>query len=240
MIYIGSFYGWSDAGRVSTETVRLMLGNFNARLIKEIRGYNVMTITRPYFLIDSGLIRDFREPLTSFFLCEREGLIISLGFEPDFKWSEYVDEVFSMLVANGVDRIFTIGSMYDRVSHRKGQRISLVTNNEALREEPNCGAVNYKGPGSIHSFIIHESKKREIDATTFWFSVPMYLPHVIYYPAIHSALEFLSKRIGVSIPIENMERMAKDQLDEIDRQVQLDPNFKKLLEEIEGEGIVIQ
>jgi len=237
---MAGFYGWSDAGRVSTETVRHILSNLTSRLIKEIKGYNVMTITRPYFLIDGGLIKDFREPLTNFFLCEKEGLIISLGFEPDLRWSEYVEEVFSILEANGVNMVFTIGSMYDRVSHRKPQRVSIVTNKEPMREEINYGLVNYHGPGSIHSFLIYESKKRNLEATTFWFSVPVYLPHVIYYPAIRFALEFLSKRINFSINLDEIERKAKGQLDEIDRQVQIDPNFKKLLEEIEGEGIVIQ
>jgi predicted ATP-grasp superfamily ATP-dependent carboligase len=240
MIYIAGFYGWSDAGRVSTETIKYILHKLESKFTREIKGYNILTITRPYFLIEGGLVRDFKEPSTSFFLCEKEELVISLGFEPDLKWSEYVNEVFSILEAYKVDKIFTIGSMFDRVSHRKGQRISMVTNKEPLKEEINVGFITYHGPGSIHSFLIYESKKRNLEATTFWFSVPMYLPHVVYYPAIHSAVEFLSKKIDFSINVDEIERKAKNQLDELAREAEVDPNFKKLLEEIEGEGIVIQ
>lgn len=240
MIYIAGFYGWSDAGRVSTETVRYMLSSLNFRLIKDIRGYNVMTVTRPYFLIEGGLIKEFRAPSTNFFLCEKEELLVSIGFEPDLRWDEYVNEIFSILEQNGVKIIFTIGSMYDRVSHRKRQRISIVASKESLREVPDCGVVNYHGPGSVHSFIIYESGKRNLDATTFWFSVPIYLPHVLYYPAVLSSLEFLSKMVKFSINLNDVERMAKNQLDEIEKQVQITPDLKKLLEEIEGEGLIVQ
>ncbi len=240
MIFLAGFYGWSDAGMVSTETVRYILSSFNPHLIKEIKGYNVITHTRPYFLIDGGLIKSVKEPSTNFFLCEKKGFIVSIGFEPDLRWGEYVEEIFGLLEANKVNRIFTIGSMYDRVSHRKAQRISIVTSKENLREEPDCGVVNYHGPGSIHSFIIYESRKRNLDATTFWFSVPAYIPNVVYYPAVLSALEFLSRRIGFSINLDDPRRIAKEQLDGLEKQIQIDLNFKKLIEEIEGEKIIVQ
>lgn len=239
MVFIGSFYGWSDAGRVSSETALHLLRSLEFQLVSELKGYYIMTVARPYFLIEGGLVKQVNEPSTQFFLCEKESLLLSTGFEPDLRWDRYAEEVFEILKKYNVNRIFTIGSLYDRVSHRMNQRISIVTSKDSLRDESSCRVINYYGPGSIHSFLVSESARRNVDATTFWFSVPIYVPN-IYYPGILNALKFISEKIRISIPLHEVEKLSQGQIEEIERTVKVDPKLRSLLEEIEKEDVIIQ
>lgn len=229
---IVTFVGWSDAGFVSSHVGGILIAKLRAKVAAQIKGFFNMTSSRPYLIIKDGVVRSLREPSTTFWLSDEYNLLISQGPEPDLDWSGYIEKFFKVLEDFNVEQVYTVGSFYDRVSHRMPQRISAVISSEKLKAEIPFSAIDYEGPGSIHSFLVFESGKMGKNAMTLWTSVPVYVT-TPYFIGIDFTLRELSNILGISIELEDVSEMSKSQYAEFSKRMVSDPEFSSIVEEIE-------
>jgi proteasome assembly chaperone (PAC2) family protein len=176
--------GWSDAAQVATGTVLYLVRTLDAIGFAQIEGdqfYDFST-ARPEVTIDRGLIASLQLPHNSLFYWKNiktdHDLIFFHGIEPHFHWQKFVDTILDLASSLKVRRIYALGGLYDNVPHTMEPRISGVVNKADLLtvlKKHNIEPINYRGPSSLHSFLLSSCSQRNIEGISLWGHAPFYV-----------------------------------------------------------------
>jgi len=181
-IIIIGFAGWPDAGGVSTLSVTYLKDSLNASQLGEITLSDFIDHThhRPVVVIEDGMLRSISMPSLDIYwgLTGERDVILIRGYEPISGWDKLVNAIFTLANKFGVEGLVSIGGLLDRIPHTRPVRVSfLTTDREMYYRATSLGLrpSNYRGPASIHSFLMHECGKRGLRAVSIWGHVPSYL-----------------------------------------------------------------
>jgi proteasome assembly chaperone (PAC2) family protein len=176
--------GWSDAAQVATGTVLYLVRTLDAISFAQIEGdqfYDFST-TRPDITIDRGLIASLQLPHNSLFYWKNiktdHDLVFFRGIEPHFHWQKFVDTTLDLASSLKVKRIYALGGLYDNIPHTKEPRISGMVNRAdllAVLQKHNIEPINYRGPGSLNSFLLSSCAQRNIEGISIWGHAPFYV-----------------------------------------------------------------
>ena len=114
-----------------------------------------------------------------------------------------------------MERIYTIGGTYDTVPHTIEPIITAVVNDPGLRDEMSkygIGLINYKGPSSVHTFLLFSAKKRDLKAASLWGHVPHYV-QVPNAKVCYGILGKLTGMLEIAVDLDDIKR-AGEYLDE--------------------------
>ncbi|MEW6350988.1 MAG: PAC2 family protein [Thermodesulfobacteriota bacterium] len=240
---IMGFYGWSNAGNASSETMAYLMETLGAATIAYVSHEPFLNYTedRPVGEIRNGLIQHI-EPSSAAIKCwvndhtERD-LILFLDHEPHTNWSTYTELIMGAVNRLGVERVYTIGGVQDTVSHVSTPMISTVASTasmvaEAIALGHGIRPSEYVGPISIHSRVIQACSEAGVEAVSLWAHVPVYLQS---NPRVVSKLvKIMNMIVGMRCPIEPLHRKAIDLDRKINEAIAEDPNLKQFVESIEG------
>ncbi len=183
------FSGWMDGGDVSTGTIQCLIEKLDAEKIAEIdpNGFYIysfpgsMEITslfRPHTKIKDGEIKSYDTPANEFFYSEQDNLILFLGKEPNLRWEEYSECIFSLCEEFGVEIIYFIGSVAGLVPHTREPRLFCSVSAPKLKETFRHYGVsfsNYEGPASIVTHLTAHCARRDLNMISFVATIPAYV-----------------------------------------------------------------
>ena len=183
------FSGWMDGGEVSTGTIRYLIQKLGAGVLAEIDSEDfcifsfpgsmeLSSLFRPHTKIEDGLISDYHGPRDTFFCSEPDNLILFLGKEPNLRWSEYAECVFSLASQFGVSMIYFIGSLGGLLPHTRDPRLFSSVSDESLKEMLQRFDVrfsNYEGPAGISTYLTHVAAKKAIGMVNLVAEIPSYV-----------------------------------------------------------------
>ncbi len=183
------FSGWMDGGDVSTGTVQCLTEKLDAEKIAEIdpNGFYIysfpgsMEITalfRPRTKIMDGEIQSYDTPANEFFYSEQDNLILFLGKEPNLRWEEYSECIFSLCEEFGVEIIYFIGSVAGLVPHTREPRLFCSVSAPKLKETFRHYGVsfsNYEGPASVVTHLTARCAQRGLNMISFVATIPAYV-----------------------------------------------------------------
>jgi proteasome assembly chaperone (PAC2) family protein len=237
------FYGWSDAGNVSSDTLEYLKETLQPRVFARLtqEPFINFTLDRPIGQIQDGLITHL-EPMVTEFSCwsNPEGpndLVLVLGKEPHFNWHLYSQLLMSTLRRLSVKRLYTIGGVQDTITHSVPPYISMVGSSEAviaeiLALEEGIEPADYSGPVSIHSFLVQKSMDSGIEGVSLWGHAPPYLQR---NPRLVAKLvSILNNATGMQCPIDLLIRKSVELDRRINDILSKDPNLKQFVQSIEG------
>ena len=181
--------GWMDGGNVSTGTVKLLAEELDAQKLAEIEPeefyiYNfpgsmeLAAMFRPHTRIKNGLVLSCETPKNIFFCDEKNNLILFLGKEPNLRWAEYIDCIFSLCRKFGIKMIYFIGSVAGLVPHTRQPRFSCSVSDKKLKETMSQYGVrfsNYEGPASIITQLTTQAKQNDLGMATLVAEIPAYV-----------------------------------------------------------------
>jgi len=183
-VLIAGFSGWPNAGEVSTGSTAYLISKLEAEKFAEIEAedYIDLTSVRPIIYIEDGIIKDIKAASNEFFYHVNSGgdrdIIIFQGAEPNSKWGTFADMFLKLAQEMGVTHIYTIGGLFDHVTHTMKPKVSAVVSDQSIMEtlvKYDIEAVNYIGPCSIHSVILWKANQLKIPSTSLWGHVPHYV-----------------------------------------------------------------
>jgi proteasome assembly chaperone (PAC2) family protein len=176
--------GWSDAAQVASGTVLYLARTLDAIGFAQIEGdqfYDFST-TRPEVTIDRGLVTSLQLPHNSLFYWKNKrtdrDLVLFQGIEPHLHWQKFVDTILDLASSLKVRRIYALGGLYDNIPHTMEPRISGVVNKAdllAVLQKHNIEPINYRGPSSLHSFLLSSCAQRNIEGISLWGHAPFYV-----------------------------------------------------------------
>ena len=242
--------GWSDAAQVATGTVLYLVRTLDAIRFAQIEGdqFYDFSITRPEVTIDRGLIASSQLPHNSLFYWKNiktdHDLVFFHGIEPNFHWQKFVDTILDLASSLKVRRIYAMGGLYDNIPHTMEPRISGVVNKAdllAVLQKHNIEPINYRGPGSLNSFLLNNCAQRNIESISLWGHAPFYVRvetnPMVCLGLVRKLIELMEIEIDLTELIKSGEYL-QDMLNRLlaDSQ-ELQLYIKKLEEQYEIEGI---
>ncbi|HSI32702.1 MAG: PAC2 family protein [Phycisphaerae bacterium] len=187
-----AFSGWMDGGEVSTGTVKNLLRHLQATKIAAIDPdpfyiYNfpgsmeVSALFRPNVKYKKGVTVEFDFPANAFFCSSEHNLILFTGKEPNMRWREFGDCVFTLAKATGVRRIYFVGSFGGTVPHTREPRLFASVSDKKLRPKLRKYGVkftDYEGPASFSSYLLNRAGEHDLQMINFAAEIPAYIDGV--------------------------------------------------------------
>ena len=225
------FSGWMDGGEVSTGTIQYLARKLGARALAEIDGGDFYILSfpgsmeltamfRPHTKIEDGLITTFRGPDNRFFYSEPHNLILFVGREPNLKWSEFGECIFSVASQFGVSMIYFIGSVAGLVPHTRQPRLSASVSDESLKPMLEAAGVrfsSYEGPASIVTYLTRLAAKRQMPMAALVAEIPAYV-HGRNHRCIEAVIRHLAGILNLQIDLDDLRALGdklEKRLDEI-------------------------
>ena len=246
---VAAFTGWADAGQVATGTVAYLIRKLDAKRFAEIRAeefYDFSSL-RPAITIDRGLITSFKLPRNSFFYWQsgptEHDLVLLHGIEPHLHWQKFVDLILNLAIQFNVNRIYTLGGLYDRIPHTMEPMISGVVNERSLIDvlgKHNITPIDYQGPSSMHGLLLANCSQKKIKAVSLWGHAPFYV-RVETNPMVCLGLvKRLTELLGIEVDLEELRKAGEDLQEMLSRLLadshDLRGYIQKLEEQYELEG----
>ena len=235
--------GWPNAGEDSTTTVAYLRDKSGARKFAEIKpeGFYDLSSLRPLAIIKDGSIKELRFPTNEFFFYKNEksphDLIIFLGTEPHLNWERYIDSIFEVVEKFGVKRIYTVGGTYDKVPHTREPIVSAAVSDDELKQELKgygLEPIDYQGPSSFHSALLHTCMKRNIKAISLWGHAPHYI-QVANTKVSYAVLKRLTRMLQVEIDLKDIMEASEFLENQVNRAVSQNPQLQEYVEGLERE-----
>ncbi len=239
---IGGYEGWIDAGKVSSGSLTYLKDTLRAQRFAEILadGFHDFKDFRPRVVVEDGLIRDVDYPKNEFFYWKNKDslpdLILFIGHDPHVRWKAFTDLVVKLAVRFGVERLVTIGGLYDQVVHTIRRKISVVAGtSEILQEllEHDVVTIDYAGPGSHVSLLQGQAQANGIGSFMLWGRVPPYIKSSSPWDSVQ-ILELLSKLVPFKIDLRGLRAEAKLTDEQLQKAVEEKPDLKTYVKQMES------
>jgi len=183
------FTGWMDGGDVSTGTVNTLLSKLDAEVLADIRpeefyiygspgSMETSALFRPHAAISEGLLQAYQPPVSRFYSCPDDRLILFEGREPNLHWPEYAECILTVAEEFGTEAIYFVGSVAGVVPHTRDPRLFASVSRPELHEQiERIGArpSDYEGPASFVTHLTHVAGEREIDLYSLVAEIPAYI-----------------------------------------------------------------
>ena len=222
-VLIAGFDGWGNALNISNGMAAYLVRRLEAKKFADLDPDTFYRYDeqRPVVDIVEGKLNSLKPPRGSFYAVETDkdqsDLVILQANEPNLRWFQFVELLFSICQKLQVRNIITLGSMYDNVLHTDRIVSGIAASPEMLAElkQKRINAISYQGPSAIHSIIQSEGAKKGFECISLWSHCPYYLQGTTHF----GILSYLGELIA---------GLANFQLDTLD----LQDNWKKLENQI--------
>ncbi|TCD54771.1 PAC2 family protein [Alloscardovia theropitheci] len=207
-VMLCAFEGWNDASQVSTQTLKHLINVYSekSREVNHIccGSFYDYTVTRPVILNVDGK-RKIMWPENTFTEIEVSDsltLLIQIGPEPNFRWTEFTQQTMAIAEEREVDEIITIGSMFADCTHTRPLPVYFndVSDNTATDH-------SYEGPIGITSMINYSAVEYGFPTRALWISLPSYAQYIDSQDnpmAILRVLDELSRYIGEPLEVGSL------------------------------------
>jgi hypothetical protein len=206
-----AFDGWGDALNVSTALVHYLMRVTSAAPLAEIDPDPFFSYDqqRPTVRISQGRLADFSPPEAKFFYAkapivspedDRPDLIFFRGEEPTLCWRQFVDLFLAVCARFGEVTLFSVGGLYDRVLHSEALFSAIYTSGALTARLPGrVQPATYSGPGSIHTLLHAEAKRRNLPALSLWAHCPHYIQNTTHYGLVAELVQMVCAFTGYEL-----------------------------------------
>ena len=239
---IGGYEGWVDAGKVSSGSLTFLRDSLRAQKFAEILsdGFHHFREFRPQVVVENGLIRQIEYPKNEFFYWKNRGslpdLILFLGNEPHIRWKAFADLFLQLASQFGVERLVTIGGLYDQVVHTIPRKISVVANSPDLLKDllvHDVQMIDYAGPGSYVSLLQERASIDGIGSFMLWGRVPPYVVMKSSWDCVQ-IIELLAKLVPFEIDLNGLREEAKLIDKQLQKAVEEKPDLRTYVRQLES------
>jgi proteasome assembly chaperone (PAC2) family protein len=198
-------------------------------------GFYDLSSARPQVVIRGGVMRGLEYPCTTIYAWRNpqdrgRDMLLLVGVEPGLRWPVYVDTVLDLVARCEARAVYSLGSLFDGVSHTRPPRVSMAAAQPDLRRSMGrlgLSAVNYEGPGSIHTALLDGCRKRNIPAASFWGHVPAYA-QLSWNPRVTLALlETVLALLEMPLDLDDLRNQAAQVDDLLNRLVEADGDLQR-------------
>ncbi len=237
---IAGFDGWGNALNVSKGMVTYLIGKLQAERIADIDPdlFYRYDELRPAVEIENGEIKSISPPVGTFysvrFESEARDLVIFKADEPNLRWFQFVNDLFSFCQKMDIDTIVTLGSMYDNVLHTDRIISALISGDPVFPElgQKNILSVSYQGPGAVHSLINAEGPKQGFNCISLWSHCPYYLQGTTHFGLLSQLGSLLASFGKFELDTSELEENWEQLHGQIQELIKTSPELQSAVQEL--------
>jgi proteasome assembly chaperone (PAC2) family protein len=238
--------GWMDGGDVSTGSVRAIMGRREVRQIAKIEPddfyiYNfpgsmeIAALFRPRVMYERGVVTEFELPSNVFWVDEPSNLVFFVGREPNLRWQNFADCIFSLVKTVGISRIIFMGSFGGSVPHTREPRLFGAVSEVRLRpllKEHGLRPSEYVGPGSFATLLLSEAKRHGVEMLSLVAEIPSYLEGTNPL-SIEAIARRLARIIGQPLDLASMRETSNEWEGRVSEAVEKDEKLAATIRKLE-------
>lgn len=236
-VIIAAFDGWVSAGAAGTATADHIGGDDAATLVRfssdALYDYRV---NRPSLEFVDGISTEVEWPETAIRHRRIDGrdLLLLSGPEPNWGWQALGDALIEVATRLGVVQYVSLGGIPWAAPHTRPTIVVTTSSRpDLLGEDANHPEGLLRVPASIVSTISHTLAEHGLPTVGLWTRVPHYVGGV-YYPAVVTLVERLSRHLGVRIPLGSLVDEAAEQRRNLDEAVEEQDGVADIVSQLEA------
>jgi hypothetical protein len=236
-VIIAAFDGWVSAGVAGTATADHIAGD-DAPVIARFSSDDLydFRVNRPTLEFVDGISTDIGWPETTIRHTTVEGrdLLLLTGPEPNWRWQAFGEALSDLALELGVVEHISLGGIPWAAPHTRPTIVVTTSSRpDLLGDDANFPEGLLRVPASIVSVLAHALARRGLATVGMWARVPHYVGGV-YYPAVVTLVERLSRHLGVRIPLGSLVDEAADQRRTLDEAVEEQEGVGEIVSQLEA------
>jgi len=236
-VIIAAFDGWVSAGAAGTATADHVAGT-DADVIVRFSPDDLydFRVNRPTLEFVDGISTDVDWPEATIRHRHVDGrdLLILSGPEPNWHWEAFAAAVSDLAGDLGVVEQVSLGGIPWAAPHTRPTIIVTTGSRpELLGDDANVPEGMLRVPASVVSVIGHALSQRGVATVGLWARVPHYVGGV-YYPAVVTLVERLSRHLGVRLPLGRLVDEAAEQRENLDEAVTEQDGVDEVVSQLES------
>ena len=218
--------GWPGIGYVAIGAVRYLLRKLDAKLFAEIEPFTFFTYEG--VAVRGGIARLPRLPESKFHYFKSDtgnDLIIFVGeAQPHGKGSEELADILLDVAEEfDVKRIYTAAAFPTSMDHKEEPKVWAVTNDELLLSlliNYNVRLLKQGSIAGLNGLLLGFAKERKIGGICLLGETPIYTVNIENPKSSKAVLEVLTKMLGIEIDMYEIETLAKNTEDYIEKELE--------------------
>jgi proteasome assembly chaperone (PAC2) family protein len=181
-----AFQGWNDAAEAATGVMKFLSESISGEVVSSIdpEDYYDFQFTRPNLALDAENNRTIEWPNTELIRASSEAiaenprlanLFVLFGTEPARRWQSFTAEMMEMIEDCEIDQVIFLGAMLSDAPHTRPIKVTMTSQNEAVRSDLNIERSTYEGPIGILAVLGIALESSGIPTLSLWGSVPHYV-----------------------------------------------------------------
>jgi proteasome assembly chaperone (PAC2) family protein len=239
-VFIAGFDGWGNAQDVSKATTLYLVRKLNASCFANLNPdlFYSYDKARPQVRIEEGDLKRLTIHGGSFYAVQNPGkgndLVILSAHEPHLNWYNFSSELLSLCEKMGVEKIITLGSMFDSVLHTDMIVSGIASSPELFEKLSGKGVlpISYNGPSAVHSIIHSEANSRGFQSASLWCHCPYYLQGITHFGLIAALGKLLSSVCEFDLDTEDLEQNWEKLKKKIQALIEKSDQLKEIIGEL--------
>jgi proteasome assembly chaperone (PAC2) family protein len=240
-VMVVSLEGWIDAGLGSSTAIATLLETIDTKLIATVdtEYFIDQRARRPIVHIVNGVTTELTWPE----IVARHGtdaagndVIVLVGPEPDFHWSDFIDIVVDLAERYSVRLVVGLGAFPAPTPHTRPLRV-IGTAPEASRELLEVvGTVEgeIEVPAGILAALEMGLAEEEVPVVTLWARVPHYVASMAYPQAATALLDSLGALTELRVNGTSLREAADEARQRVDELVANNPEHTVMVHSLEA------
>jgi proteasome assembly chaperone (PAC2) family protein len=244
-LLIAGFDGWGNALNISVGMAAYLIRVLDARHFAALDADTFYRYDdhRPLVGIDGGILKTIAAPGGSFYAVRsveaQNDLVILKADEPNLRWVQFMDDLFSLCRTLGIKKIITLGSMYDSVLHTDSIFSGVASSADLMSQlKPHhINPITYHGPSAIHSMIQSEGPKRDVECISFWSHCPYYLQGTTHFGILARLGSLLSILGNFQLDTRELEASWEQLRAQIQKLIDSNSELQSLVDKLQKEKV---
>lgn len=231
--------GMSDAGGVGSQLGEYLwercglneILRFDSDLLLDYRS------RRPLLTFDEDHFTDYEPETLALYLAHDElgaPFLVLHGFEPDFRWEQFIDQVLMLVDEFEVSVTTWSHAIPMPVPHTRPIRATVSGTREDLIETRSVWKPTSKLPASVTHVLEYRLQQMGEDVVGFALLVPHYLANTDYPDALLSALDGTMAATGLLFATDPVRDANRDYLEQVERQISENEESIEMLRGLEA------
>lgn len=237
-VIVAAFDGWIDAAGAATACANHLAEGGEVVASFDVDSLNDYRARRPVLDVVDGVLSRLQWPdiVLRHVAVGGRDLLVLVGPEPDYKWKQLGDDVLELALRLGVVEWISLGAIPAAVPHTRPVPVLATASTEAaLRngEQQGPGGI-LRVPAAALSAVEMTVAAAGIPAVGYYAQVPHYIGVAAYAPATLALLQYLERRLGVTLPLGSLGDDAVTQRERLDAAVAEDDDSREYLSRLEA------
>lgn len=192
---------------------------------------------RPMITFDEDHFVDYAPETLSLYLAHDElgsQFLVLHGFEPDFRWEQFIDEVLLLVDELGVSVTAWSHAFPMPVPHTRPIRATVSGSREDLIETRSVWKPTSKLPASIMHVLEYRLQNLGEDVVGFSLLVPHYLANTEFPEALLTSLDSIMAATGLLFATDEVREANRGYIEQVERQISENEESVEMLHGLEA------